>query len=487
VLSTKPREKLSRSTPPPSGKETTATALRRLLRTYADNQRPIAVNFRRLVSYEDYPDYATHLIHPYPAKLLPHIPRFFLSNDIFSRQGDVVLDPFCGSGTVLLEAKLAGRAALGADANPLARLITAVKVTPVDASKARLVISRVIGRATATKGQTRKLPTPDVVNLDYWFYPHVVRQLTALQAAILRTRDSKIRAFLLVCFSVCVRRVSRADPRLSVPVRLRGDEYHPTHKLHTSVTRRLKRLKRTNVTLIFENIARANLKRLALLRQDGSSAVVQPIASDARLLRFPGHDGHQRRLRKNSVQLAITSPPYAGAQKYVRASSLSLGWLKLCSTKNLRSTEDLSIGREHFAKASYEASPPAGKSALARRLAKVRRENPLRAHIANVYLEEMNEAILELWRVVKPGGHVVFVIGDNYVSGKPFRTSKFLQDQFEAAGFETKLRLQDAIHSRGLMTKRNKTASVIAREWVFLFHKPKNADARAPGRTRSKT
>ena len=36
-----------------------------------------------------------------------------------------MLDPFCGAGTVLLEALLSGKSAIGADANPIARLIKA--------------------------------------------------------------------------------------------------------------------------------------------------------------------------------------------------------------------------------------------------------------------------------------------------------------------------------------------------------------------------
>jgi hypothetical protein len=68
------------------------------------------------------------MIHLYPAKLLPHIAAFFLASSELSSKGDKVLDPFSGSGTVLLEALLAGRSPIGADSNPLARLISKVKM-----------------------------------------------------------------------------------------------------------------------------------------------------------------------------------------------------------------------------------------------------------------------------------------------------------------------------------------------------------------------
>ena len=69
-----------------------------LLRRYERNKRAIPVNFRKLVRWPSYPDYATHLIHPYPAKLLPHIARFFLSNNTLSKPGLLWQIPFAGQG-----------------------------------------------------------------------------------------------------------------------------------------------------------------------------------------------------------------------------------------------------------------------------------------------------------------------------------------------------------------------------------------------------
>src|SRR5262249_51356950 len=106
--------------------------LQRLLDRYDRTRRAITVNFHDLVPWVPNGERGTHFIHPYPAKLLRHIPAFFLSNNALSAPGDTVLDPFCGSGTVLLEGLLHERRALGADANPLARLISSAKVANYD-------------------------------------------------------------------------------------------------------------------------------------------------------------------------------------------------------------------------------------------------------------------------------------------------------------------------------------------------------------------
>ncbi|MCY1441767.1 hypothetical protein D9M71_581010 [compost metagenome] len=57
------------------------------------------------------------------------------------------------------------------------------------------------------------------------------------------------------------------------------------------------------------------------------------------------------------------------------------------------------------------------------------------------------------------------------VCGREFMSSEYLRDICEGLGLTLELSLLDAIKSRGLMTKRNKTASVISREWVLLFRK----------------
>ena len=454
----------------PANEHRTSELIESLLSTYARDQRPIPVDFRQLVSSPSYPDYATHLLHPYPAKLLPHIARFFLSNNALSQPGSFVADPFCGSGTVLLESALSGRRPIGADANPLARLISSVKLTPLGERQVQSAATTVFRLCAESKQQPAS--RPDVVNLDYWFHPHVIRQLSRLRQAIAACPDNDARLFLLVCLSVCVRKVSLADPRLSVPVRLREDQYQTNHRLHEPTRLRLRRLRRVNVLTVFRSIVEANSRRMSTLRELLNGAVPAVVLStDARDLR-DGAAAQARPLESGSVTLTITSPPYAGAQKYVRATSLSLGWLDLWPSKRLRECENQCIGREHYPKASYTDPISTGLAVADRQLLRVRKTSPLRAHIFAQYLNEMRDAVSEIWRVSKPGGHVVLVCGDNSIIGRPFRTSAFLATLFHEFGFVTRLRLVDSIRSRGLMTKRNRTAGLISTEWVYLFQKP---------------
>jgi hypothetical protein len=288
----------------------------------------VEVNFRQLVSSDGGTSKSAHAIHPYPAKLIVNIPQFFLAA-LPTVAGSALLDPFCGSGTVLYEGALAGLRAIGSDSNPLARLITRAKLTPLDREVARRQLDEVMAAYPSAS------PTiPDVVNRDYWFSARISDCLGRLKTAIERGVPAPHRPVFDVSFSATVRRVSYADPRLSVPVKINPDRSARYGAKGDEVIRRLGRLAKIDVGAVFWSIANQNIQRCPELGQ--GFAVDQPeIFSDARSLG----------LAEASVGLAITSPPYVGAQKYVRASSLSLGWLGLTPHCKLRPIEQQSIGR----------------------------------------------------------------------------------------------------------------------------------------------
>ncbi len=439
----------------------------RLLSKYELNEEPIEVSFRSIVNNLK-PDRVTHLIHTYPAKLLMHIPHFFLNNDIFSKKGDTVLDPFSGSGTVMLEAILAGRNAIGADSNPLARLISKVKVKQYDCSELERLTSNLIRFIETYRLKTK----PFVVNVDYWFSHDIQCQLSEIFYAIDSIVDVNIKDFFLVCFSNCVKKVSYADQRVSVPVKLNPSRYPQSHPLYNESKKKLENLENVNVLERFKEVIFDNILRVKCLNE----LVIDPftaniVSDDARQLNNPKEE-FSYKVPDNSVSLVITSPPYAGAQKYIRASSLSLGWLNLIkSHTTLKELDNQNIGRENYQKADYLNLKKTNITAADMLLEKIHQVNPLRAHIAANYLIEMREALTESVRALKHGGYFVLVVGNNQVCGFEFETQEYLRQILENLGLNPVLRLIDDIQSYGLMTKRNKTANIITREWVLVFRK----------------
>ncbi|HUV31696.1 MAG TPA: DNA methyltransferase [Acidobacteriota bacterium] len=445
--------------------------LEALMSRYDITSRPQAVSFRDLVSGVNGCDRATHLIHTYPAKLLAHIPKFFLQNDVLSSPGDTVLDPFCGSGTVLLESLLAGRSAIGVDVNPLACLISKVKTTPIDPARLRRALAAVIQR-TETGGSS---DDPDVINMDYWFTARVKRQLKKLKVAINASRNQDLRDFFLVCLSQCIRKVCLADPRFSVPVRLRHNKYPEGHTLRERYNRHLDNLERIKVNAVFEAIAEANIERMRQFVVDADlSNYSRAILGDIRHLcngSLNAEDQRQHHIERSSVDLVITSPPYPGAQKYIRASSLSLGWLELCDSATMPVLKDRVIGREETRANGTKRLSKTGIAVADRFVSYVWNRNRTRAQIAATYVEEMKSAMSVVAHALKRGGSLVIIVGDGHFVGRRFPNHEITQAICEDAGLRTRLVLTDKIRSRALQTKRHCTSRVMQKEWVMLFTK----------------
>jgi hypothetical protein len=419
------------------------------MRRYEAERVPIAVSFRDLVPWIKMGERATHHIHTYPAKLLPQIAHFFLATTKLVGAREAVLDPFGGTGTVALETILSGREALYADSNPLARLIASCKTRQLEADELNQSFQVVKDRYAKTRARRR----PDVVNLDRWFDQRAISHLVRLKAAIAEVANEEVRAFLLVTFSAALRKASLADPRFSVPVRRRDADRNAASP---------------GVWRLFEQQFEANRSRMANLnRLSAQNTLARLCGEDARSL----YDIDGRSLPPDSIGMILSSPPYAGAQKYVRATSLSLGWLGMAGVGQLRPLEDATIGREHFPRTKHDHVFDTGISAADDLLATIRKENSTRALIAATYLVEMKDALCEAVRVLRPGGHFVLVIGDNTVCGRRFATSRYLESMLHNLGLTTRLALVDDIKSRGLMTRRAATAGVIASEHVIVLRK----------------
>ncbi|MCI0715812.1 MAG: site-specific DNA-methyltransferase [Chlorobi bacterium] len=403
--------------------------------------------------------------------MLTLIPYFFLNNNIFSKKGDKILDPFCGSGTVLLEAQIASRYSFGIDSNPLARLITKVKT---ETYKIRLLEE--YKKKILKNYKSIQINEHDFVefdNIDFWYSKRIKRELTKILFSINQINNDKYKNFFLVCFSNCVRKVSFADPKISVPVKLDLERYDARTKFYKKIEKRVNYVKKVRVIKKYEEIMNNNIDRMAekneIVNRNYKSFL---ISDDVR--NFVNHESKKSmvgKIEKESMNLIITSPPYAGAQKYIRASKLNLSWLGIAQNGTLKNLDQMTIGRENYQTDAYKELLETNIEAADRLLKKIHKLNPLRAHIAANYLNEMRNALNEIVNALKTGGYLVLIIGNNNLCGYEFKTHNYLTYILEDLGLKVIFKLVDDIKSYGLMTKRNKTADIINREWVLVFEK----------------
>src|SRR5688572_19924380 len=117
-------------------------------------------------------------IHPYPAKFIPSIPQTLLSMLPVAR-GTAVFDPFCGSGTTMVEAQRLGLPSVGVDLNPIACLISRVKTAPRPRNVCQVAHLLVEEARIISNPQSTKIP-----NVNHWFKPAAQAAIANLIAAI---------------------------------------------------------------------------------------------------------------------------------------------------------------------------------------------------------------------------------------------------------------------------------------------------------------
>ena len=134
----------------------------------------------------------THGFHSYAGRMHPSIARGAI--DALSKPGETVVDPFCGSGTVLVEAMAAGRAAIGVDASALAVAIARVRIDAAGRGRSgeRLVAEAArIAEESSERARKRRAPRgPPWADQEIQrFHAHVLFELLGLRELVFAAKE----------------------------------------------------------------------------------------------------------------------------------------------------------------------------------------------------------------------------------------------------------------------------------------------------------
>ena len=422
-------------------------------------KREIAVTFRENGGAVGRRDFATHMIHWYPAKMFHRIPSVFLDT-IQLPAGANILDPFCGSGTVLLEANLRGHQAVGLDINPLARLISRVKLTPLDPCELNSQLSYVTRRARRSRSMPRRQLT-----LDSWLSPSARVGLHRLLTAIEGIEYAEVRAFFLVTLTSIVRGVSSADPAIPPLVRLREDRAHIAGGRYRRALQRSQSVTTSSVYSAFVEAAESNIRRMSELQALRSEIT-------ERAYSVFGCEAAHTNLESGSIDTIITSPPYCGAQKYVRSMKLEL-ILSGYPEEDLRQLDRQTLGTEAVTTRLVGLRELlTGDIYVDRIIRAIHERNPTRAKMASDYCMYLVRFAHECRRVLRPGGHLLVTLGRSTLAGVPFLADRVFRHAGQELGLEFVATLVDRIPSRGLLTQRHRTAGRIDHEFIVWLRRP---------------
>jgi site-specific DNA-methyltransferase (cytosine-N4-specific) len=341
--------------------------------------------------------YLTHNFHPFPAKFIPQIPNLMIRQ--FSQRNETVFDPFCGSGTTLVEAKLLGRNGLGVDIHPLGVFMTKVKTTKipeVEMEKAHQLLKIIERRINMimdkickeksllsfigeSKNEDFSYTIPEFPNRDHWFQEHVLHELSIINTSIMNADISlEVRDLLLLAFSYIIVPVSNQDSE-------------------TRYAAVKKEIQPKQPFLLFKEKVLDMINRIKLFNQMASDCEATVYLADSRELDF---------LEENIADLIVTSPPYPNTYDYYLYHKLRMFWLKMDWEK-------------------------AKLNEIGSRLRHSSQKEPIDA-----YMKDMTKCFEHFRRILKPGKQFVIIVGDSIIRKELLKGDEIIAEIASGTGFK---------------------------------------------------
>lgn len=347
-----------------------------------------------------------------------------------SRKSAVVLDPFAGVRTTLIQAAIRGHDAVGFEINPYAALATEAKLKALHVQTKSLDTAIEAMRLDARSwrdGRDIAAKAPRGFRSRIPFYSdEVKRQVLHAQEFISRIRDDRIRDLFRVAFG-------------SVMVSFSNYTYEPS--LSTRVG--------AGKTLIDDaDVAATVLEKLRHMRAD-----IEWLRSEVNETRLGTGTIYNEdfftanlRLDNGSVDLMITSPPYLNNYHYARNTRPHLYWLGFISSpKEQRQLEEKSFGTFWQIARGKEHVPLALEHhGLGRILARLRTLNPEKgeyggrgwANYAASYFNDCDRFLSALKRVLARRGTGVIIVGNSILQGVNIPVQDLIGDIAKSRGFE---------------------------------------------------
>lgn len=406
------------------------------------------------------PRLAVHSFHRYYGKLIPAIPSAFIKE--FTSEGDLVFDPFSGSGTTAVESLKLNRNFLGIEINPLAQKIATVKTSPLDKQLLCTLNNRLFEIIKDNGFEITDNDLPYVQNRDHWFKDFVQRDLALLKKAIdflfyedigkdLENRE-QYRGFYLMTVSAILRNVSNADTMHVFPgISKRMRKLESEGKIHIDV---------------MASFERAVKKKASYYGYNSGKCVADVILGDSANADLSEYEAR--------ADLIVTNPPYISSVRYIETLKLEMYWMEY-----IKSTDEYSrlahrmLGNDRISKKEYETIPLTPYEEINSVILGMEDIDKKSAKIISEFFLLIEKVIENMSLVLKTGGKAVIKISDSKMKKVKIETGRFMTLIAENHGFVLRDVFLDKINnnSRSLTTARNTYSDIITNDYIIIWEK----------------
>jgi len=352
--------------------------------------------------------YPLHNFHVYPCKFPAFIPREIIKK--YARKGDIICDPFVGSGTTLLEATLLGYSSIGNDINPLSCLLAKVKAKPIN-KKLLTEIDSFTEHLMDEYKKNKQIKAFYYDGIDHWFQNNVIKELSLIKENILRIRNDNLKDLLFIVLSSIIVKVSNQE----------------SDTRYAAID---KKIKDFETIKIFIDKAK-DLKKIYL---DFFKQYIKP-SIDVSVFQLDCRNLYK--IKDNTVDLIITSPPYANTYDYYLYHKHRKYWLDM----DVKYAQQNEIGsRREF-------------SSL--------KENPKK------WEKDISQCLFEMKRITKKGKNIFFIIGDSVINNKLIHMNKKIKNISTMIGLNfvdsvsSPLSAHSRIFNKNFVSKKNKEEHLI--------------------------
>lgn len=350
----------------------------------------------------------THCYHNYPAMMIPQIAERILAK--YGAGSHTLFDPYCGTGTSLVEANLKGINAIGTDLNPLARLIAKTKTTKINLQVLDLYLKDFNDYTFSpifNSNNKLSIVIPQINNIDFWFDKGVQEKLAGIKTFIDKIEDESISNFFKIAFSETVRESSFT----------RNSEF----KLFRMTAEQIKKFSPDVFGLMQSKLAR-NYKGL-------KAFLAQKQSANSQIYDFNTSNEIQH-IEAESIDIVLTSPPYGDSRTtvaYGQFSRLANEWL---GVKNANQVDnDLMGGRRQKEVCNFDSF------LLTQSLEKIALADEKRAKEVAWFYYDYQKSIQNVTKTIKKGGYACYVVGNRKVKGEVLPTDDITKYFFEECGF----------------------------------------------------